>query len=383
MLNRRTFLAAASATALAALGCSGDKKGPGPSASASPGAGASGALAAQKPGKDLTLFGWSEYIPEAVIDGFSKETGITVHYETYASNEEMLSKLLAGATTYDLIQPSEYVVEALQKQNKLLPLDPANVPNLRNIASDMRGFPHDPELKYSVPYMAGTVGIVVNSAKIKDPIKGYKDVFQPRYKGRIVVVNDARELVTWALATVGIGPNDVNADALAKAKPILAEWVKLVKVFDSDSPKTALLNGDVDIGVIWSGEAALLYEQDKKFAFTLPEERAHFWIDNMCIPAGAKNKLGAEMFIDYVLRPDVSKKISDKFPYLNPNARARALLTDAQLANPASYPPAWFRTPHSVITGMTDTTKRGETFRDIGKMATEIDKLVTDLKSAN
>ncbi len=383
MVPRRPFLAFVCASVLALLGCSSDKKGPDPAASGAPSGGPTAAPAKQ-PGKELLLFGWSEYIPEAVIDGFKKETGITVHYETYASNEEMLSKLLAGGTTFDLIQPSEYTVEALLKQKRLEPLDAANVPNMKNVAADMRGFPHDPEFKYCAPYMAGAVGIVVNTDKVKDPIKGYKDVFQDKHKGRIVVVNDAREMVSWAFETLGIAPNDVSADTLAKAKPVLASWVKLVKVFDSDSPKTAMLNGDVDIGVVWNGEAALLYEQNKKYVFTLAEEGSHLYIDHLCIPAGAKNKLGAEMFINYVLRPEISKLISDKFPYINPNAEARKLLSPAQRSNPASYPSKWFgNNPEDVLKGMPDLTKRGDSFRDIGKLATDIDKLITDLKAQN
>jgi spermidine/putrescine-binding protein len=368
MVPRRSFITAAVA-ALAVLGC-GDSGSSGTTGAPSPGGGP--AAAQPKPAKELVLFGWSEFIPDTVIQGFTKETGITVLSETYSSNEEMLSKLLAGATAYDLVQPSEYMVEALLKQNKLEQLDPAAVPNLKNIAPDMRGLPHDPELKYCAPYLAGTVGIVVNTEKITDPIKSYKDVFLPRYKGRIVVVNDARELVTWALSTVGVGPNTITPETIEKARPILAEWVKLVKVFDSDSPKTAFLNGDVDLGVIWSGEAAILYEQNKKFAFILPDEGAHLYIDHLCIPAGAKNKAGAQMFINYILRPDVSKQVSDKFPYLNPNVEARKLLSDAQRANPASYPPAFM-----------NGSKKSETFRDLGKISTEIDKLVTDLKSTN
>ena len=378
MVTRRSLLTVVCAWSLALLGCSGEGSGSGAAAS-----GTAAAAPAPKAGKELVLFGWSEYLPEAVIDGFSKETGITVHYETYSSNEEMLSKLLAGGTAYDLIQPSNYAVEALIKQDKLAKLDAANVPNLKNIAEDMRGQPHDPGMLRCAPYMASTVGIVVNTDKVKDPIRGYKDVFQAKYKGRIVVVNDAREMVSWALATLGIGPNDITADTLAKARPVLAEWVKLVKVFDSDSPKTAMINGDVDIGVVWSGEAAKLYEQDKKYSFVLPEEGAHLAMDYLCVPAGAKNKAGAEMFIDYVLRPEVSKQISDSFPYTNPNAPARKLLSEAQRANPASYPTLWFGSAAQVVSGMPDKSKPGEGFRDIGKISTEVDKLVTDLKSAN
>lgn len=317
--------------------------------------------------KELNLFGWSEYVPQEVIDGFTKETGVKVNYETYASNEEMLSKLLAGSTKYDLIQPSEYVVEALVKQGKLEPLDHAKLPNLKNIAPDMKGLAHDPELKYTAPWMSGTAGIIVNTEKVKDEIKGFKDVFQDKYKGRIVALNDNRELVSWAMAVQGLDANEVTTEALEKVKPTLSAWVKLVKVFDSDSPKTPLLQGDVDLGVVWNGEAAILLNTDKKWKFIIPAEGAHRYVDSLAIPKGAPNKEGAQMFINYVLRPEVSKLISDKFPYTNPNAEARKLLTPEQLQNPASYP----------------AFKGVKTFRDIGKMASEIDKLVTDLKAAN
>jgi len=139
-----------------------------------------------------------------------------------------------------------------------------------------------------------------------------------------------------------------------------------VKVFDSDSPKTPLLNGDVNLGIVWSGEAALLWKQDKKFQYVIPEEGAHQFIDVLAIPANARNKDAAHAFMNFILRPEVSKLISAAFPYTNPNAAARKLLTPDELANPASYP------------------KGGklETFRDIGKVAADIDRLVTDLKSA-
>ncbi len=320
-----------------------------------------------KPGKELNLFAWSEYVPQEVLDGFTKETGIKINYETYASNEEMLSKVLAGGTKYDLIQPSEYTVEGLVKQNKLELVDWSYVPNMKNIVPELKNLMHDPKQQYSVPWMSGGVNVVVNTAKIKDPVKGYKDVFQAKYKGRICILNDNREIVGWALAANGLGINDVTPESLAKIKPTLAEWLKLVKVFDSDSPKTAFLNGDVDIGVIWSGEAALLYQQDKKYMPIMAEEGSHLSIDSLVIPVGATNKIGAMMFMDYILRPEVSKIISDKFPYTNPNGEARKLLTPEQLANPASYPPAGKREP----------------YRDIGKAAADIDKLVTDLKAAN
>lgn len=323
---------------------------------------------ASKPvAKEINLFAWSEYIPQEVIDGFTKETGIRVNYETYASNEEMLSKLLSGATAYDLIMPSEYTVEALLKQNQLAPLDHSKIPNLDNIGEEYKNLAHDPGLKYTVPWMAGTVGIVVNTDVVKDEIKGYRDVFSEKYAGRIVALNDNREWISWALAAEGMPINDVTTENLQKIRPLLGEWVKRVKVFDSDSPKTALLNGDVDLGVVWGGEAAILYEQDKKFVYILPVEGAHMFVDSLAIPANAPNKEAAHLFMNYILRPEVSKLVSDAFPYTNPNIKARELLSPEQLGNPASYPPG---------------DPKLEIFRDIGKAAAEIDKLMTDLKSS-
>jgi spermidine/putrescine-binding protein len=317
--------------------------------------------------EELNLFAWSEYVPQSVLDGFTKETGIQVNYESYASNEEMLAKLMSGAASYDLIQPSEYVIEALVKENQLIPLDHAKLPNLKNIGKEYWDQPHDPELKYSVPYMQGTVGIVINTEKVKDPVAGFGDVFQARNKGRIVILDDSLEIVTWGLATQGIGPDGVTKESLAKVRPVLTAWLPLVKVYDSDSPKTPLLNGDVDLGVVWSGEAAILIkEKPGSFAYVLPKEGAHMFIDNMAIPKGAPHVEAAHKFIDYILRPEVSRKISEEFPYTNPNVEARKLLTPEERANPASYPPG---------------NPKLSTFRDIGPLAADVDKLVTDLKA--
>jgi spermidine/putrescine transport system substrate-binding protein len=217
--------------------------------------------------------------------------------------------------------------------------------------------------------MQGTVGIVVDTERVREPVRGYRDVFQEKYRGRIVVLDDALEIVTWALATLGLGPDAVTRENLERARPILARWLPLVRVYDSDSPKTALLNGDVDLGVVWSGEAAILIrERPGRFAYVLPEEGGHLFIDSLAIPKGARNAGAAHRFIDYVLRPEVSRLVSREFPYTNPNVAARELLTPEERANPASYPPG---------------APKLTTFRDIGALAVDVDKLFTDLKAGS
>ena len=317
----------------------------------------------------LNVFCWSEYIPRPVIDAFRKESGVEVSVENYASNEEMLSKLLAGGGAYDLVQPSEYTVEALAKAGLLLPLDKTRLANLGNLDPRFLNLPFDPGNRFSLPWMVGTVGIVVNTERVKEPVTGFDDVFNGRHKGRIVVVDDARELVSWTLATLKIRTNDLNAGTLAKARPILVKWLPQIRVFDSDSPKTALLAGDVDLGIVWSGEGAILYRQDpQKFRWVLPREGSHRFIDCLAIPKGAPHAAEAYRFMDFILRPEISKLISDAFPYTNPNLAARRLLTPEQLANPASYPPP-------------EQEKDLETFRDIGEFGSEVDALVSELKS--
>jgi len=316
---------------------------------------------------ELSLLAWSEYVPQSVIDGFSEEYGVKVRHETFASNEEMLAKILSGKK-YDLVQPSEYTVETLVKKDALLALDYAKIPNFVNIAPEYKNLPHDPEQRYTVPWMAGTVGIVVNTERIKSSVRGYKDVFQPRHKGRIVVLDDPREMVAWALAILGRAPNDVTPETLELVRPVLVKWIPLIKLFDSDSPKTALLNGDADIGIVWSGEAALLFNEHPKFDFVQPVEGAHRFIDSLAVLRDAPNPEAAHAFMNYVLRPEVSRLISQDFPYTNPNVEARKLLTPEERSNPASYPKG---------------NPKLSTFRDIGDAAGKIDQLVKDVRSSS
>ncbi len=325
-------------------------------------------FASAAPTKNLNIYCWSEYIPQNIIDQFSKETGVKVSVENYASNEEMLSKLAAGGGDYDLIQPSEYVIEALVKDKFLHPLDHAKLSNLKNIAPQFLNMPFDPDNKFSIPYMAGTVGIVVNTDLVKDEVRSFADVFKPENKGKIVVLDDAREIVTWALLSQGLGINQVTDKNLKQIKPILQQWIPLIKVYDSDSPKTALLNGDASIGVVWGGEGAILLNKNKKFRWVMPSEGAHLFIDSLAIPKTAKNVDNAEAFMNFILRPEISKQISEEFPYLNPNLAARKLMTQKQLDNAASFP-------------SDDEIKKMQIFKDIGTKGSDIEELITTLKA--
>jgi spermidine/putrescine transport system substrate-binding protein len=354
--------------AMAALALAGCGKSPAPNASEPKSEPKPAAEQKVARSNNLNVFCWSEYIPQAVIDEFTKETGIKVAVANYSSNEEMLAKLMAGGGNYDILQPGEYVVGALVKDNLLHPLDRAMLPNLRNIAPQFLDRPFDPGNKFSVPFMAGTVGIVVNTDLVEDDIRGFADVFQEKYHQKIVVLDDPREIVTWGLLARGVPINEATDENLAKVKPLLAKWLPLVKFYDSRSPKTALLNGDAALGVVWGGEAAILLNADKKFQWVLPSEGTHLFIDSLVIPKTSRNPGNAQAFMNFILRPDISRQISDAFPYLNPNLAARKLLTAAQRANPASFP-------------TDEEISKMQTFEDIGPQAAKIDEIVTLLKA--
>lgn len=300
---------------------------------------AGGGLGSAREAAELHLLCWTEYVPQTVIHGFEEKSHAGVVLETYNSNEEMLAKLRGKPGYYDLIQPSGFYVATLAGAGALEPLDFARLPNLRNIDLQFRHLPFDPEGRFSVPWLAGTVGIVVNTDRVKVAIEDYADVFSGQHAGRIVVVDDPREMAAWALAAEGLPITEVGPQALARIEPVLEKWLPQVAVFDSDSPRSALLDGRADLGIVWSGEAALLWQKDHKFRYVLPRRGAHRFVDSLAIPKAAPDKALAEEFIDYCLDPAVSVLISEAYPYTNPNLAARRLQKPEQLANPASYPP--------------------------------------------
>lgn len=314
--------------------------------------------------KELRVFCRPGHIPQTVIDQFTKETGVNVSVENYASKEEMLAKLLHG-DRYDIILPGEDVTSAMIQDGLLHPIDHSKIPNLKNIGAKFLNMGFDPGNKFSIPFLADPVGIVINTEKIQDDIKGFADVFTEKNSRNIVVLDDAREIVTWGFLAQGIPINQVSDENLEKVKPLLSRWLPRVKT--SDSPKTALLNGEAAIGIVRGGEAAALLNADKKFKWVIPAEGTHLALESLVIPKAADNVANAETFLNFVLRPDISKQISDALPSLNPNLGARKLLSPAQFANPASYPD-----DKNVV--------RMQIFEDIDGQSSKIDEIVTHLK---
>ena len=312
----------------------------------------------------LVLFCWRGYVPKSVTDAFTKETGVQVVVENYSSNEELLRYRLVDRR-FDLVQPSDYALEALIDRDALEPLRHERIPNLTNIDPKFRGLAHDRDEKYGVPWMAGTVGIVVDTSRVKEPVRGYADVFSGKYRGRIVALSDAREWLGWALMHLGLPVNEVTPEVLRQVREVWEDWMPQVAVFDSDTAADVMIAGRADVALTWSGDAAVLVAASPKYRFILPQEGAHRYVDCLAIPRGADRRDEAEDFINFILRPEISLMISAEIPFTNPNRAAYNRLSEAEKSNPASYPQ-----------GDLDL----KAYQAIGDMVEHVEKLYNDLR---
>lgn len=324
--------------------------------------------------KVLNLYAWSEYVPQALLDGFTGETGIKVNYDTYSSNEELLAKLQAGASGYDVIIPSDYTVTIMTNQGMLEPLDKAGIPNFNNIDPLVLNQEYDPGNKYTVPYQWGTSCLVVDTGKVSRPITKWADLWDPEFEGKVVLLDDTREVLGMALAVLGYDKNSTDPMQLEEAKQKFLELMPNVKLFDSDSPKTALLSGEVWLGQTWNGEAALAHQENPDIAYIIPEEGCTIWFDNLAVPKGASHKDAAMAFINYVLDPHASILITKEFPYSNPNKAALELM---KTENPEMY--AGYM-GFAATNPSPEDMKRLHVIKDVGDATALWDRVWTEVK---
>ncbi len=290
--------------------------------------------------KEINVFNWTEYMPQSVLDAFYKQYGIKVNYSTYSSNEEMIAKLQAGgASQYDVVIPSNYVIKAMEAQKLIEPFDPGSITNIKNISPALLNLEYDKGNQYSVPYMMSPVMLVVNKQKVRLNITSYNDLLDPSLKNSIVVLDDERMIMGLALAASGHSINETDPAKIAQAKAWLQKFRPNIKAYDSDNPKALLISGEATVGFTWNGEAALAMKSNPSLQVVWPKEGIESEIDNLCVTAGAKHKKEAELFINFILDPHTSAMISAAFPYTNPNQAALPYLSDDYKNNPASNVP--------------------------------------------
>lgn len=289
----------------------------------------------------VNVFIWTEYVSEAAISDFEKNTGIKVNVSTYSSNEDMLAKLKSESEgTYDVILPSDYAIEYLIAQDKLEALDKDKLSNLSNIDPAYLDESFDPGNVYSVPYEGGVACIAVNTAKVDKEITSYADLFDPSLKGQLVVLDDYRAVIGMTERSMGLSMNETDPDTLAQVEEKLLTLKDNIKLYDSDSPKSALISGDCTVGMVWSAEVALAMDENPDIEIVYPTEGAYVFLDNWAIPKGAKNYDAAMEFINYMLSAEAAKMNIEDFPYLCPNKTALEMLGEDYVNNEAKNVPA-------------------------------------------
>ena len=275
---------------------------------------------AAKSDVELTVFNWYDYIDPAVIDLFEQETGIAVKYANFTTNEEMYTKLEAGAGTYDVIFPSEYMVERLIANDLLAELDLTAMPNFANVKENLKNPSYDPGNKFSVPYMWGTLGILYNTEMVQEEITSWSALFDSKYAGNVIMMNSMRDTVGLALKYLGYSLNTRDEAELNAAKEILVKQKqdKIESGYLLDETKDKMVGGEAAIAVIYSGDAQYAIEKNDKLKYVIPEEGSNIWVDGMCIPRGSEHKEEAQQFIDFMCRPDVAQMNFDYIYYCSP-----------------------------------------------------------------
>lgn len=291
----------------------------------------------------LNLFIWTEYIPDSVIKGFEKETGIDVQMQTYSNNEEMLAKVKgSSAGTYDIVCPSDYMVENMISQDMLSELDKSKLTNYNNLDSTYLNKSFDPDNKHSIPYLGGA-GVVIynkNMAPAGADFTTYAELFKPDYANSLVVLDDFRAIIGVTAMSMGYDMNETDLTKLNQVKEKLLTLKPNIKSLDSDSPKTLMITEETKAGLFWSGDAAIALDENKNLTVAYPKEGMYLFLDNLCITKDAKNAENAYKFIDYVLKAETNKEIVSEFPYLNPNKAGVALMGEDYKNNPAISIPA-------------------------------------------
>lgn len=324
--------------------------------------------------RELNLFVWTEYIPEEMIECFQRVYGIRVNRDEYSANEEMYAKLRAGGANYDLVMPTDYFVGLMIRQGMLQKLDKNRLAVLDHFDPNYLNQAFDPGNEYTVPYQAGTDAIIVNTEKVKEPVTAFADLWRPEFARRIVSVDDSRTVIGITLLTLGYDINTKDPAQLEEARVKLARLIPNIKVFDSDSPKTALIGGDVDLGIVWTGEAALAKQENPAFEYVYPVEGPILWQDNWAIPVNAPHLDAAYAWLNYTLQPDLFWLTLRDFPYNNPH---KAALEWARTNQPELYE-AYIGSPITNIPP--EVMKRGHRVEDVGEATPLYDRIWTEVK---
>ncbi len=296
-----------------------------------------------KAGGSITVFNWDDYIDPAVLDIFKEQTGISVKYVIFTTVEEMYAKVTAGGGAYDVIFPSDYIIERMIKEERLLKLDKSLIPNYANISEWLQTPDYDPNAEYSIPYMWGTVGLLYNTDLVDEEITSWGSIFDPKYQNNVFMLASYRDCLGATLCYLGYDLNTRDASQLAEAKDLLIQQKKngIVKGYLVDETKDKMIGGEAAIAMMWSGDAlyAISESEGDNLVYVVPEEGSNVWVDGACIPAGSSNPMGAHAFIDFLCREEIARMNMDYIYYSTPNQAVIDHMSEEELADETLVPP--------------------------------------------
>ena len=283
----------------------------------------------------LVVYNWGEYIDPEVLTIFEKETGIDVVYEEFETNEILYPKISSGAIAYDVICPSDYMIQRMIENDLLSEINFDNIPNIKNIGEQYmeQSKQFDPENKYSVPYCWGTVGILYNKTMVDEPVDSWSILWNPKYKDSILMQDSVRDAFGATLKYLGYSLNSTDLDELTEAKNLLIEQKPLVQAYVIDQVRDKMIGNEAALGVIYSGEAIYTQKENPNLEYVIPKEGSNIWIDSWVIPKNAEHKENAEKFINFLCRPDIALMNFEYITYSTPNEAARELIEDESIRN--------------------------------------------------
>ena len=296
---------------------------------------------ADKPfaGQEIKVYNWEDYIDREVLKIFEEETGCHVNYVTFSQNEDMYTKLSTGAESYDIVIPSEYMIERLIKEDLVEELNLDNIPNLENVVDNLRDPIYDPGNAHSVPYMWGTLGIVYNTDMVAEPVTSWNALLEGREDG-LFMMDSMRDTIAIGLIMNGFSINSDSEEELESAR----EWLLnqkdsgVVDGYILDQAKDMMAGNEAAMAVMYSGDALYAMEKNDKLAYVIPDEGSNVWVDGMCVPKVCQNKEAAECFIDFMCRPDIAQKNMEYIYYSSPIKQVVENLSEEELASTAMNP---------------------------------------------
>ena len=283
----------------------------------------------------LVVYNWGEYIDPEVLTIFEEETGINVVYEEFETNEILYPKVSSGAIAYDVVCPSDYMIQRMIENDLLTEINFDNIPNIKNIGKQYmeQSRQFDPENKYSVPYCWGTVGILYNKTMVDEPVDSWSILWNPKYKDNILMQDSVRDAFGATLKYLGYSLNSTDLDELTEAKNLLIEQKPLVQAYVIDQVRDKMIGNEAALGVIYSGEAIYTQKETPNLEYVIPKEGSNIWIDSWVIPKNAEHKENAEKFINFLCRPDIALMNFEYITYSTPNEAARELIEDESIRN--------------------------------------------------